>query len=509
MPKKSPYLLAWSPAQQAYVLSDGSSTAQLAIEPETPGWFAWLDHVPSFAFAGQSGSVTLRKERIHGEVYWYAYRRTGEKLTKKYVGKTTALTISRLEQIAGLLEAMPPGESPLFDVPGTLSSEDASEPEATIPLQKSVAHPPADVVQRDPLLFTKLHVPRPRAQLVPRPHLVERLQQMSDLTLTLVSAPAGFGKTTLLAQWLAERRMPVAWLSLEPEDNDPLRFLSYLIAALQTVQADIGTTASALLHTPQPPPLETLLAMLTNDLTSYLAGDIALVLDDYHVITASPLHQALLFLVEHCPPHLHLVLASRTDPPLPLARLRARGQLSEIRAAQLQFTQDEARLFLQRVMGLELSTEEVATLQSRTEGWIAGLHLAALSLQERPDVQQFLADFTGSHRHLIDYLVEDVLSHQSADVQSFLLHTCILDRLCSSLCEAVTDESAGQAMLERVEAAHLFLTPLDNQRQWYRYHQLFAEVLRHRLRHEAPELVPLLHQRASGWYEQQGFMREA
>src|SRR5215472_14597590 len=331
MSKKPSYLLAWSPAQQAYVLSVGASTAQLAIEPETSAWFAWLDHVPSFAFAGQSGSATLRKERIHGDVYWYAYRRTGERLTKKYVGKTSALTISRLEQMAGLLEAVQvPPASPFFDVSSTLSLEDVREPEVTVRPEKSQARPPADAVQRDPLLFTKLHVARPRAQLVPRPHLVERLQQASNLTLTLVSAPAGFGKTTLLAQWLAERRMPVAWLSLELEDNDPLRFLSYLIAALQTVQADVGTSASALLHTPQPPPLETLLAMLTNELTAHLAGDVALVLDDYHVITAAPLHKALLFLVEHCPPHLHLVLTSRADPPLPLARLRARGQLTEL-----------------------------------------------------------------------------------------------------------------------------------------------------------------------------------
>src|SRR6185437_853937 len=193
---------------------------------------------------------------------------------------------------------------------------------ATIHTEKCIARLPADAVQRDPLLFTKLHVARPRAQLVPRPHLVERLQQASTMTLTLVSAPAGFGKTTLLAQWLAECRMPVAWLSLEPEDNDPLRFLSYLIAALQTVQANVGTNASALLHTPQPPPLETLFAMLTNDLAAHLADDVALVLDDYHVITAVPLHQVLLFLLEHCPPQLHLVLASRADPPLPLARLR-------------------------------------------------------------------------------------------------------------------------------------------------------------------------------------------
>lgn len=510
MPKKSSYLLAWSPAQQAYVLSEGSGIAQPGIEPETPAWFAWLDHVASFAFAGQSGSATLRKESIHGEVYWYAYRRTGEKLTKKYVGKAAAVTIARLEQMAGLLEAVQAfGESLLFDLPSTLSFEAASEPQATVRPEKSMARPPADAVQRDPLLFTKLHVARPRAQLVPRPHLVERLQQASTSTLTLVSAPAGFGKTTLLAQWLAEQRMPVAWLSLEPEDNDPVRFLSYLIAALQTVETDVGTSASALLHSPQPPPLETVLAMLTNDLTSHLAGDVALVLDDYHVITAAPLHHAMHFLVDHCPPQLHLVLASRADPPLPLARLRARGQLTELRAAQLQFAEDETRLFLQQAMGLDLSSEEVATLQSRTEGWIAGLHLAALSLQGRADVQQFLADFTGSHRHLIDYLVEDVLAYQSADVQSFLLHTCILERLCGSLCEAVTDEPAGQVMLERIEAAHLFLTPLDDRRQWYRYHHLFAEVLRHRLRHEEPALVPLLHRRASQWYEQQGFIREA
>jgi len=267
--------------------------------------------------------------------------------------------------------------------------------------------------------------------LVSRSYLVERLQQGMEHALTLISAPAGFGKTTLLAQWLAESITPVAWLSLEPEDNDPTRFLTYLIAALQTVDARLGTTALELLHTPQPPPPETVVALLTNDLMHSSAEDVALVLDDYHVITAESLHRALTSLVEHLPPQLHLVLASRADPPLPLTRLRARGQLIEVRAADLRFDTEEAGTFLQKVMGLDLPSEHIAALERRTEGWIAGLQFAALSLQGRSDVAAFLSTFSGSHRFVLDYLSDEVLSRQPAAVQSFLLHTAILERLAA------------------------------------------------------------------------------
>src|SRR5947209_8613234 len=305
--------------------------------------------------------------------------------------------------------------------------------------------------------------------------------------------------------------MPVSWLSLEAEDNDPTRFLSYLIAALQTLDAQIGTTALAMLHTPQPPPPETVLALLTNDLMSREGGDVVLVLDDYHTITADPIHRGMTYLVEHLPPQLHLILATRADPPLSLTRLRAGGQLAEVRAADLRFGTAEASAFLQTVMGLDLEASALATLEQRTEGWIAGLQLAALSLQGRAPshVSAFLAAFTGSHRFVLDYLSEEVLARQDASVQQFLLHTSILERLSAPLCDAVTGQEGSQAMLEALERANLFVAALDDERHWYRYHHLFAEVLRSHLQQAEPALVPELHYRASTWFDQHGLAVEA
>ncbi len=328
-------------------------------------------------------------------------------------------------------------------------------------------------------------------------------------SLTLVSAPAGFGKTTLLAQWLVESDMPVAWLSLGPEDNDPTRFLSYLIAALQTLHAQLGTTALEMLHTPRPVPSETVLAVLANDLVERGGSDFALVLDDYHVITAESIQRSMAFLLEHLPPQLHLVLATRADPPLPLARLRAQGQLCEIRTADLRFGAAEVSAFLQAVMGLDLEASAIATLEHRTEGWIVGLQLAALSLQGRVDASAFLAAFTGSHRYVLDYLSDEMLARQSSVVQSFLLRTSILDRLSEPLCDAVTGQEGSQAMLEALERANLFVVPLDDERGWYRYHHLFAQVLHSHLQQREPTLIPVLHRRASSWYEQHDLPAEA
>ena len=349
------------------------------------------------------------------------------------------------------------------------------------------------LAQRDtplhPLLATKLHVPRPRTHLVPRAHLVRQLQQGMARPLTLVSAPAGFGKTTLLAQWLVESGLPVApvaWLSLETEDNDPTRFLSYLIAALQTLDAQVGTIALALLRTPQPAPPEAVLTLLTNDLIERGEGDIVLVLDDYHVITTESIQRGMTFLLEHLPPRLHLIVATRADPPLPLARLRARGLLTEVRTADLRFGGAEVGAFLQAVMGLNLEASAIATLERHTEGWIAGLQLAALSLQGRTDVSAFLAAFSGSHRYVLDYLSDEVLARQPEQVQQFLLHTCLLERLSGPRCDAVTAQEGSQAMLEALERANLFVVALDDERRWYRYHHLFAEVLRSHLQQAEP-----------------------
>ena len=353
-----------------------------------------------------------------------------------------------------------------------------------------------------PLLETKLYVPRPRRGLVPRPRLSQRLDRGTASKLMLISAPAGFGKTTLLTEWLADERL-AAWLSLDRADNDPASFWTYVIAALQTVAPGVGESALTLLQAPQPPPIETVLTTLLNDLGA-ITGDIVLVLDDYHVIDARDVQDGMAFLLDHLPPRLHVVIASRTDPALPLARLRARGELVETRAAELRFTPDEAAAYLNEMMGLQLTARDVAALEGRTEGWIAALQLAALSMQGRDDVAGFIAGFTGDDRYVVDYLAEEVLQRQSDRVQTFLLQTSILGRLSGPLCDAVTGQGGGKAMLEALDRGNLFLVPLDDRRRWYRYHHLFADVLQARLLDEQPDQVPDLHRRASAWYEQNG-----
>jgi LuxR family maltose regulon positive regulatory protein len=519
MPKVAAYTLAWSPSLHAYVLFESQRKVALDVVPGSPTWFAWLAQVSSFAFSGQAGSYTARKEAARrGDRYWYAYLRSGQKLAKKYLGKTADLNLARLEEVAGVLHA---DRATAARMPEPTTSPPAQN-EAALPLvpldgsrvDASAAPnphtPPATLGDRlSPLLATKLHLPRPRMQLVTRIHLLERLQQGVEGPLTLVSAPAGFGKTTLLAQWLAESGMPVAWLSLEAEDNDPTRFLSYLIAALQTLDAQVGAIALAMLRTPQPPSPEAVLAVLTNDLVERGGEDVALVLDDYHIIATESIQLGMTFLLEHLPPQLHLILATRADPPLPLARLRARGLLTEVRTADLRFEAAEAGTFLQDVMGLDLPPEAVATLERYTEGWIAGLQLAALSLQGGTEISAFLAAFSGSHRYVFDYLYDEVLARQPEAAQQFLLHTCLLERLSGPLCDVVTGQEGSQAMLEAIERANLFVVALDEERRWYRYHHLFAQALRSHLQQREPALVPQLHRRASAWYEQHVLPAEA
>ena len=364
-----------------------------------------------------------------------------------------------------------------------------------------------------PILATKLYAPPPRPKIVLRPRLTERLDEGLLCRLTLVSAPAGFGKTTLVGEWVAGCGRPAAWLSLDREDNDPTRFLAYLVVALRTVAANIGEGVLSALRAPQPPPIESTLTTLLNEIAT-IADDFVFVLDDYHVIDAKPVGDALAFLLEHLPPRMHLVIATREDPNLPLARLRARGQLAELRAADLRFTPSEAAVFLNRVMGLSLSAEDVAALETRTEGWIAGLQLAAISMQGHEDTTGFIESFTGSHHFVLDYLIEEVLRQQPESVQAFLLRTSILDRLCGPLCDAVLlDPSvSGQETLENIERANLFLVPLDDERRWYRYHHLFADLLRQRLLQGATSStgdVDDLHRRASKWYEDNDLEVEA
>lgn len=367
------------------------------------------------------------------------------------------------------------------------------------------------------ILATKLYIPLPRPKAVLRPRLIERLEEGSHHKLTLISAPAGFGKTTLLSEWAAGCERRVAWLSLDEGDNDPRRFLAYLVAALQTVAASIGNGVLGMLQLPQLPPNESILTVLLNEVTATPESFI-LVLDDYHVIDAEPIDHILTFLVEHLPLPAHLVIATREDPPLPLARLRARGQLTELRVSDLRFTPSEAAEFLNQTMGLKLSAEDIAALEARTEGWIVGLQLAAVSLQGHKDTAGFIKSFTGSHRFVLDYLVEEVLQQQPENIQTFLLRTSILDRLCGPLCDAVLlgRSGAGQQTLAYLERSNLFIISMDNERRWYRYHHLFADSLRQRLRQniapspeEARPEVNALHIHASQWFEDHGLAVEA
>ncbi|MFN8459111.1 MAG: hypothetical protein U0401_31425 [Anaerolineae bacterium] len=381
-----------------------------------------------------------------------------------------------------------------------------------------------------PLLQTKLYIPPSHSDLVPRLRLLERLNQGLQGPLTVITAPAGFGKTTLISAWINQKDeggrrkdesgktlhrsafiphpSQVAWLSLDQADNDPTRFLTYFIAALQSVRPGLGEAVLAALQSPQPPPLEATLTLLLNELAS-VPEDVVLILDDYHVIETQPIHQALTFLLDYLPPRLHLLLTSRATPPLPLARYRARRQLTELHAADLRFTPDEAAVYLNQVMGLGLSVDDIAALTGRTEGWIVGLHLAALSLQGREDQSGFIKNFSGSHQFVLDYLVDEVLHHQSPETQRFLLQTSILERMSGSLCDAVTDGADGYTILVKLAQANLFIIPLDDERKWYRYHHLFAELLRQQLRQAQPETIPDLYRRASIWHEQNGWVAEA
>ncbi len=456
------------------------------IEVGSEAWYAWLTEpaTRSFAFHSPQGTLTARREHIHGTWYWYAYRSQNGHLHKAYLGKSEELTLVRLHTAATML-----------------SAEKATRPQ---PPSSGTGMPSLH------LLKTKLSVPPTRSNTVARPRLTHLMHAAIRGPLTVIAAPAGWGKTTLLHAWHAEASRggrSLAWVSLDADDNEPLRFWTYVLTALNTLHPGVGETPLALLYAASSP-IEAVLTPLLNALIE-LPTETVLVLDDYHFIEAQPIHNALTYLVEHLPANVHLVLASRSDPPLPLARLRARGALSELRAATLRFTVEETTAFLTEVMGLLLSTEQVAALQERTEGWITGLQLAALSLQGREEVAGFIEAFTGSHRYVVDYLVEEVLVRQPADVQDFLLQTSILERLSGPLCDAVRGQGDSQALLEHIERSNLFLVALDDQREWYRYHHLFAEALRSRLQQQQPTMMPELHRRASGWFEQHELFDEA
>ena len=362
----------------------------------------------------------------------------------------------------------------------------------------------------DTLVSTKLRPFQTRPNLFARPRLIAKLEPEAGRKLMLISAPAGFGKTTLLGEWAASRsdEQCVAWVSLDEADNDPARFLSYLVAALQTVEEEIGEGVLSSLRAPGSPPIEALTGALINELADF-PGTLAIVLDDYHLIDSDQVHGIVSFLLERLPSNVHLVIASRIDPPLPLARLRARGQITETNATDLSFTREEAVAFLKDTMGLNLSDEVVAALEEGTEGWIAGLQLAALSMQDRKDISGFIQAFSSTHRDVLDFLTEEVLDRQSEQMRAFLLETSILERLTGELCDAVTDRDDGQEALERLERENLFVVALDDERRWYRHHHLFADVLHGLLEQERSEDVKELHLRAAAWYERNGWASEA
>src|SRR5262245_61583340 len=396
------------------------------IPLDTPAWFAWLEQATTFAFRSASGHFTARKERqVRGGGYWKAYRTSHGTLHRVYLGKAQDLTLDRLNRAAATLEA-------------------AATPTAAPSAARMAARPAPATALSANLLATKLFVPPARANLVVRQRLFERLEAGLQNKLTLVAAPAGFGKTTLLSAWRATAAgsaLPFGWVSLDSADNDPLRFWSYVITALDTLVPGVGTTALALLQSPQPPPIESVLTSVLNAFSAASAvppvRDIVLVLDDYHVITAPAIHGALAFLLDYLPPQLHLVILRRADPALPLARLRARGAVTELHASDLRFTSDEAAAFLNQVMELSLNAADLAALEARTEGWIAGLQLAALAMRDHQDRSGFIRSFRGSNRYIVDYLAAEVFASQPTHIQTFLLQTAILDRMCGPLCDAV------------------------------------------------------------------------
>jgi LuxR family maltose regulon positive regulatory protein len=359
-----------------------------------------------------------------------------------------------------------------------------------------------------PLLSTKLYIPPIRTGLVPRPGLIELLDQGLERKLTLLSAPAGFGKTTLLSEWISQSKSPFAWVSLDKDDNDRVRFLAYCIAALRRINLNVDDQLLGTLQSPQQPHIETVLIPLINQITG-MKDRFALVLDDYQLIESREIHDALAFILDHQPPSLHLVIASRSDPPLPVARMRARGEINEVRASHLRFSIEEGDRFLNQVQGLNLSRDDLESLVNRTEGWVAGLQMASLTLKKKVDASAYIQDFAGSHDYIADYLTDEVISQQPGHIHDFLLKTSILDRLSGSLCDAVTGQQDSQQILKQLKGANLFVVSLDDEGQWYRYHRLFADLLHQRLLRSKPEVVPALYLKASEWFEVDGFTDHA
>jgi LuxR family maltose regulon positive regulatory protein len=530
MPKPSIHALIWSEESHSYELSTRGHPEQWFVPENEEPWLLWLDTQTSFSFQGQRGRITVIKEaRPRGAGYWYAYHYSGQRSVKRYLGRTGHVTIAHLEDIA---EALAASIGSSIDersrakgvVVPKLHVVSPGE-ETRVVLQGPVPGPmPASRSEQDgPLLVPKLRPPRLYASLVTRPRLLARLDAGLDGKLTLLSAPAGFGKTTLVSQWIADRSThqndqhrppPIAWVSLDPGDNDPVRFWRYVMTACHAWQATPGQSAPMLFHAAPQSPLEATITLFLNEL-SQLPRKGILVLEDYHMITASQVHETLTFVLNHLPATLHLMIITRVDPPLPLPRWRAYNDLCELHAEDLRFSREETQIFLQQSMPFPLSREVIMHLDTHLEGWVTGLRLVALTLQGRMtqqevELEQVLATFSGNHRHLLEYFVTEVLDAQPETLQAFLLHTSVLHRLTGSLCDAVTERNDSEQLLETMERAGLFLIPLQGGGRWYRYHPLFAEAMQYEARRRlGDEALHSCSSRASVWYEHHSMLTEA
>ena len=497
MPKFAIAHVVWDAQHASYQVQDKTAPGATisAMDFASTAWQEWLAQRSSFAFQSKHGDrFTARKEvRARGGIYWVAYRKIGGKLTHTYLGRSEDVTLLRLEQIARFLA----GQHNL-DVTGPPVVEQQAQQES-----------PIKMGWQDQYLATKFFVPVAPHALISRPRLFSLLDEGGRRPLTLVSAPAGFGKTTLLSAWvrtLSASNFGVAWVSLDEADNDPARFWSYVLTALERVRPGNYGDLAAYVRAEAQPSLPTVTTACLNRLMQE-PEPLILVLDDYHLLTDEALHASLAAFIEHLPPQVRVILSTRADPPLPLTRLRGRGQLLEVRADQLRATPQEARAFLGEVMHIKLPEQELAAIEERTEGWLVGLQLVGLSLQGRRSSapsRDLLAEVSGQQGYILDYLTEEVLSRQEPSVQRFLLHTSVLERLTAPLCDALLGRGDSQQVLEALQRANLFVVPLDGQRRWYRYHALFAEALRARLEQAEGTSIRELHRRASQWFAGQG-----
>ncbi len=537
--------------------ADGTDPPSIAVD--SPTWREWLAHSDAARFRFEAGALrfTAGRRMQQGAWHWYAMQNHQGRRREIALGTVAELTPECLRQAAEALARVdePSEMRTTRRAAGHAKSTAGDVPSTTRPDARARGMPKndqvllgadADVVTASrsiPLLATKLFIPRPRPDLMPRPRLLAQLEAGVRRPLTVLAASAGWGKTSVLSAWCAASRRdyseggnsrPIAWVSLDAGDNDPVRFWTYILTALNEAYSGMTEDALSLLRLSQSPALEGVLTLLLNAVSA-LSIEVVLVLDDYHLITNAAVHTSLTYLLEHAPPSLHLVLATREDPPLPLARQRAQGAVTEMRAADLRFTPEEATQFLTATLGSPLSDDVVQTIEVRSEGWIAGLQLATLSLHGRTgeQVESFTAAFAGSNRYIVDYLVEEVLARQPPEVQTFLLRSAVAERFCAPLCERLLDKddiaatsidtvssrrstpadalgpTPTHSILEQVERANLFLIPLDDERHWYRYHHLFADALRSRLRKADPGLYGELHSRASAWFEAHGLISEA